>query len=77
MAEFMMVLLTMSLQASLVMLLVLMMRKVFNLVHIAKKYVMLLWTIPFYHANGIWNLKTAHLSANGTGRRGQKVCGCP
>ena len=47
MAEFMMVLLTMSLQASLVMLLVLMMRKVFNLVHIAKKYVMLLWTIPF------------------------------
>lgn len=37
MAEFMMVLLTMSLQASLVMLLVLMLRKVFNLVHIAKK----------------------------------------
>ena len=38
---------TMSLQASAAVLVVLVLRKIFSMAHISKKYVMFLWVIPF------------------------------
>ena len=48
MGTFMIQLGTMSLQASLAIIVVLILRKVFAVMQISKKYVMLLWIIPFF-----------------------------
>lgn len=48
MAEFMMMLIQMSIQASVIVLVVLVIRKLFEWLRISKKYTMLLWIIPFF-----------------------------
>ena len=48
MAEFMMMLIQMSIQATFIVLVVLVIRKLFEWLRISKKYTMLLWIIPFF-----------------------------
>ena len=48
MAEFMMLLIQMSIQASFIVLVVLVIRKLFEVLRISKKYTMFLWVIPFF-----------------------------
>lgn len=48
MQNFMMMLGTMSLQASIIIVVVLVLRKIFAKLRIAKKYMMLLWIVPFF-----------------------------
>ncbi len=56
MTNFIILLGSMSLQAALIILLVLLCRKLFEIVHISKKYMMFLWVLPFFFLIWPWKI---------------------
>ena len=58
MVDFMMCLGHMSIQASLVICVVLVIRQLFSMIHVSKKYIMFLWMIPFFFLVFPWKIES-------------------
>lgn len=76
MGDFMAVLGSMSIQASIIIVVVLMLRIIFKKLHVEKKYMMFLWVVPFFCLifpwkisvpNGFWQMAPSEISYENTG----------